>query len=488
MTTTLVTKRYKIRIRVQLLMSLFLMATQGSFAQTSAWYNFNGVASLEIKYINNTRANTCKVYSYKMFPEEYIDIKDTLSSGSGTKTYKIPVSWPQKVTVSLPGIVLPILLVPGAHLVCVVDLSDIKNVRFETADSLSIINEYLMKKEFQGSASFKNKRSAAFQSAKDLTAYSVIMNELYKKEMQFFIQNKDKLPAWFQTYEYWDIRYGDAISRLNIVGSMELSNKKAEPISVKYYSFLDSLPINNESAKNIEPYYLFLYELFNKRLKEEKFDKCKSTDFLPFHICQAEMELSRDVQDVYKAWFIQLVFVHYKKDVAKEYIKQNASIFADPIWLEKLQIYFRSKEKFLTKNMPAPNFALTDLKDSLTTLREQKGNVVVLSFWYAGCKPCIEEFPFENALAEKYKNQQVKIINVCVNTTEENWRRYSERFGLKTINLWANPQWEKTVIEKYALTEFPRYVLLDKNLNTVETNAERPSKGLENQVITLLNK
>ncbi len=305
--------------------------------------------------------------------------------------------------------------------------------------------------------------------------------------MLFFDQNKDKLPKWFQTHEYWNIRYADASARMNTVVSREISIQKAESIPPNYYSFLDALPVGNQSAKNNYKYYLFLYELFNKRLKEKKFAGCKSADRLPFHICQAEMELSGDVLDMYKAWAIQLVFNQYNRDVAKEYLKQNSNIFRDPVWLEKLQLSFKSKEKFLEKNKPAPNFVLTDLKDSLTSLKSMKGNVVVLSFWFAGCKPCIEEFPFENALAEKFRDQQVKIVNVCVNTTEENWRRYSERFGLKTINLWANPQWEKSVIEKYDLTVFPRYVLLDKNLNAVETSAERPSQGLENQIMTLLN-
>lgn len=480
-------KLYKIRYKVLILTCLFLATINSSFAQTSFWYDFSGTASLEINYTNNTKPNACKVSSYKMFPEEYTDIIDTLSSGSGKKTYKIPVSGPQSLTLTLPGIEVPILLIPGTSLACAVDFSDIKNVKFQTADSLSLINGYLLKKKFHSSASVINKNTDASQPADYLKSYSAKMNDLYQKEMLFFDQNKDKLPVWFQTYEYWNIRYADASARMNTVVSREISIQKAESVPPNYYSFLDALPVGNQSAKNNYKYYLFLYELFNKRLKEKKFAGCESADWLPFHVCQAKMELSGDVLDMYKAWAIQLVFNQYNRDVAKEYLKQNSNIFRDPVWLEKLQLSLKSKEKFLEKNKPAPNFVLTDLKDSLTSLKSMKGNVVVLSFWFAGCKPCIEEFPFENALAEKFRNQQVKIVNVCVNTTEENWRRYSERFGLKTINLWANSQWEKSVIEKYDLTVFPKYVLLDKNLNAVETNAERPSQGLENQIMTLLN-
>jgi peroxiredoxin len=153
-----------------------------------------------------------------------------------------------------------------------------------------------------------------------------------------------------------------------------------------------------------------------------------------------------------------------------------------------LRTYFRSKEIRAGKGKIPPNFALADLNDSLVSLKSLKGNIIVLSFWFAGCRPCIEEFPAENALAEKFKNQPVRIVSVCVNTSETQWKQWSKRFALKTINLWANSQWEKTIIEKYDLTVFPKYVLIDKDYLVVETNADRPTQGLEKQINSLLMK
>ncbi len=150
-------RKCRIRHKIQILISVFLTAMNTLFAQTSFWYDFSGTASLEINYTNNTRPNACKVSSYKMFPEEYTDIIDTLSSGSGKKTYKIPVSGPQSVTLTLQGIEVPILLIPGASLACAVDFSDIKNVKFQTTDSLSLINGYLLKRNFSARLPSKTK-------------------------------------------------------------------------------------------------------------------------------------------------------------------------------------------------------------------------------------------------------------------------------------------------------------------------------------------
>lgn len=466
---------------------LFLVIISNGYAQKKLWYDFNGTASLEINFTSGIKPTICKISTYKIFPVEYIDIGDTLSSGSGKRIYNVPVSWPQRVTVTVNGTGLLIVLTPGERLVCSIDLSDIKKVNFGSTGSLHLVNEYLIKKQFHAAQSFQDKRRAAFELAADLIEYGNRMDTLYMQELAFFNEHRKNLPEWFQTYEYWDIRYGDASSRMNSAVYPKFSGEHV-PVSSSFYNFLDSLPINNVGAKNVEPYYLFLYELFNKRLKDKDSSACALGSFLDYQICQASRELSTDNRDLFTAWYIQLIFNHYKRDVAKEYLEKHTNIFNSEIWAEKLKSYFRSKETFLARGKPAPNFVLSDERDSLISLRSMKDNVVLLSFWFVGCKGCVQEFPFENILAKKFKDKPVKIVNVCINSTEDNWRKASKRFGLKTINLWVNPQWEKSISEKYDLEVFPKYVLIDKNQNVAISNAERPSQGLDNQILELLNK
>jgi thiol-disulfide isomerase/thioredoxin len=479
-------KRQKLHIRAGAFTILFLAMISNGYAQKNLWYDFNGTARLEINYTNSTEPTICNISTYKMFPEEYIDIGDTLSPGSGKRIYNIPMSWPRKVTITTNGTSLPILVTPGEHLICNIDLSNIKNVNFGGTDSLALVNEYLVKKQFQTGQSFQDKRRTAFGLATNLTEYGNKMDTLHKQELAFFNKHKMNLPGWFQTYEYWDIAYGNASSRMNSAVYPKFSGESAS-VSSSFYNFLDSLPINNIAAKNVEPYYLFLYELFNKRLKNKDSSDCALDSFVDYQICQATRELSTDNRDLFTAWYIQLIYNHYKRDVAKEYLAKNTNIFSSEIWTEKLNSYFRSKEIFLAHGKPAPNFVLSDIQDSLISLRSMKDHIVLLSFWFVGCKGCVQEFPFENALAEKFKDKPVKIVNVCINSSEENWRRASERFGLKTINLWVNPQWEKSITEKYDLEVFPKYVLIDQNQNVAISNADRPSQGLENQITELLN-
>jgi len=459
-----------------------------SYAQNSYWYDFKGTATLEVNYTNNPGQNVWTVFTHNMFPDQEVRLRDTIPGGSGTRNYVFPVSYPQKVTLTTAGKELTLLLTPGSTLVCNLNFQDLTKTSFDAPDSLAAINEYLIKKDFSVSIPFKTRRSLAVQRSATLKEFSTRMNTLYLEELQFFNKRKNTLPAWYQSYEYWENRYGDAAGRMNAVPQREFSKQVKESIPANYYNFLDSLALDNDAAKSSYSYYIFLYELFNKRMKDHDLATGTKSAFLDYQIGQANKALSGDASDLFKAFIIQLVHNHYKKDVARNYIKNNDSIFTKTVWRDELIAYFKSKETVAGKGKLPPNFALADVKDSLTELRSLKGNVIVLSFWFAGCKPCIEEFPAENSLTEKFRDKPVRIVSVCVNTSEAMWKTWSERYGLKTINLWANSAWEQTIVEKYDLTVFPKYVLIDKDYKIVETDADRPSQGLEKQINSLLEK
>lgn len=462
-----------------------LQAPTPLFAQSANWYSFKGTANLIINH-ENSPGKTWFIRTIKMVPDQETRLSDTIPSGSGSKTYVLPVSLPQKVTLATSGKTLTLLLTPGSTLICHLDFTDLTMARFHGTDSLGVINEYLIKKNFSASMPFGARRASALHTAANLQELSVQMDALYLEELQFFNKNIGRLPKWYQQHEYWDIRYADATDRMNAVIMREHSQNVKERVPVHYYRFLDSLNINNPAAKSCASYYYFLYEAFNKRMNANDLANGTKSSFIDYHINQAGRELSSEVSDLFKAFIVQLTFNHYKREVATEYLKIHGDIFSEDIWKAELEAYFKSKVVRAAKGKIPPNFVLADTKDSLTWLRSLKGNVIVLSFWFAGCKPCIEEFPAENALAEKFRNKPVRIVSVCLNTSKEVWKTWSERFGLKTINLWANTEWEKTIIEKYDLNVFPRYVLINRDYEIAEMNADKPSQGLEAQINSLL--
>ncbi len=53
-----------------------------------------------------------------------------------------------------------------------------------------------------------------------------------------------------------------------------------------------------------------------------------------------------------------------------------------------------------------PDFELTDINGNVIRSTDLKGNILVFSFWFSVCKPCLNEMQGLNAFAEKYKERK----------------------------------------------------------------------------------
>jgi thiol-disulfide isomerase/thioredoxin len=69
----------------------------------------------------------------------------------------------------------------------------------------------------------------------------------------------------------------------------------------------------------------------------------------------------------------------------------------------------------LKQEYEAPYFYLKNEQNESVSLKNVAGNIVYITFWFTGCKPCIKEIPDENHLVEVFKNEKVKIVSICLN-------------------------------------------------------------------------
>ncbi|GAA4443388.1 hypothetical protein GCM10023091_31860 [Ravibacter arvi] len=58
------------------------------------------------------------------------------------------------------------------------------------------------------------------------------------------------------------------------------------------------------------------------------------------------------------------------------------------------------------------------------------------------------------------------------------WNAASKKYNHKTINLYSNPSWTKTLRQNYIVSAYPHYVLIDLDGNIIENFTERPSQNI----------
>lgn len=115
----------------------------------------------------------------------------------------------------------------------------------------------------------------------------------------------------------------------------------------------------------------------------------------------------------------------------------------------------------IVEGAEAPDFTLSDTNGNPRSLSVLRGKWLVLDFWGSWCGWCIKGFP---AMKEIYANHndQMEIIGIACNDTEQSWREAIEQHQLPWLQLF-NPsdlQPSKSPLYLYGVQGFPTKIIL----------------------------
>jgi thiol-disulfide isomerase/thioredoxin len=109
----------------------------------------------------------------------------------------------------------------------------------------------------------------------------------------------------------------------------------------------------------------------------------------------------------------------------------------------------------------APDIMGRDLSGNSLKLRDYRGRVVLLSFWFTGCGPCIAMIPKEKELVEKFKHEPFALLAVCADGDPELARKTVEDHGMGWSCLYDGEN--GLIARDYNVLSWPTFYLLDKN-------------------------
>lgn len=106
----------------------------------------------------------------------------------------------------------------------------------------------------------------------------------------------------------------------------------------------------------------------------------------------------------------------------------------------------------------APDFTLKTVDNrSQHSLKDFRGEVVLLDFWASWCPPCKKSLPELTRLQAQYEGMKVLTINI--DDKSENAADFIAKLNLKLITLYDR---EKTVVENYNIAGMPSALLIDR--------------------------
>jgi uncharacterized protein (TIGR03435 family) len=93
------------------------------------------------------------------------------------------------------------------------------------------------------------------------------------------------------------------------------------------------------------------------------------------------------------------------------------------------------------------------------SLKDLKGNVVVLEFWATWCVPCIPALNHFNELSEKFKGKPVRFISI----TDEDESKIAQFVKTQPIRTWIGFDPTRAAFDAYQANGIPHTVVVDRN-------------------------
>lgn len=344
------------------------------------------------------------------------------------------------------------------------------------------MNTYLREKEKAlQTTDFIFAKGSLISTSTNLKELKQNVDLLSKKELDFlgdYLQSAD-LPQWFVDFERSDIQYFGGVLKLISPGSRSSLMGLEETPPDDYYDFVDELKINNPEAALSVYYFEYLVKLSYYLHQTDSAQAIPSNERASYLFSQGlkffDRKLTPQLRDYLYAYQLsRAILGRYRLD----HQQINAAIEAiNDSTLARLikDIQHEKAQNSLLPGSPAPNFSIPK-GDSIFTLNQFKGKVVLLSFWATWCKPCIVEFPYENELVDQLKGQDFALISICMGTSEAASQKILDKNPLNTINLFASNTVRETLNADYNIYGLPHYVLIDKDGNIIENKTRRPSE------------
>ena len=499
------------KYRTKILLTLFSIFSficlgQNNSDSISLHINLNGHSTIELNFQNVTDSMILMTDFVTLLPSVYVDSDPLKFTGNGKLFLNLKIQMPVEVSYWVyfisPKLVkntsdtllynekhyTTCFLIPNDTLHITVDFSkkELLPECFKYSGKWSQLSDYYKNREITfHKTDFNRIKAVTANTAPDYGAFTTIIDSLTQMELNYFqnYYHSVFLSQWFIDYEESEISYLSYCMKLSQPSLMKRMRGIDKPMPKDYYNFLKEHPLNNQAAILSHNYYTFLDFYFSSFIMPYTDSTQKDTNFgskrLDGFITNSVKNYDENISDI-------LLALKLDQEISNWHVPIEVyTLYTNAIRSTDLKKYLERRyfDKYVLKEGDeAPDFFLKNENNESVTLKNFAGNIVYITFWFTGCKPCIKEIPEENHLVEVFKNEKVKFVSICMYSSEESWRECIEKYGIKSITLLTKGNWDKLLKEKYDVNAFPQHVLIDKHGKIIMNKWQKPSTDAEQEI------
>lgn len=318
----------------------------------------------------------------------------------------------------------------------------------------------------------------------ELNYYSLIEqhDNIYSEKLKEFDSNKNILPDTYMTWYKNLMLYTKVGSVLSSLALRKAMLNLEDSIPKGYLdSIVGDLPLENGNLLGSHRYNIFLHDYIIQSLypKTDTFILDSSVDYKMRTLKFVDSILSEPFKSIYIAGYLTASIDFDKTNFKKQYLD-----FISQKDLKESVVKFYTKKELLPKGKLIPKLILKTTDSVDCNVDNLKDSLILINFWASYCKPCIKKFPEENKLVNLYKNQPVKIVNICIETDFKQFKRLAEKHQLNTLNLFADKKTTEKLKDDFEINGLPHSILIDKNLRVIQNKITlNNSKKLINSVL-----
>ncbi len=405
----------------------------------------------------------------------YVKIQDSLVIAPNARdTIKLDLNFPDKIYISGRFFIYN---APGKTLTCHIKDYKSKNIKADFEGSLAEVNDYYL--AYQQFLEHYDNESRVYytisETIKDWNKFPAIGDSITSVRLNFLSQYKRPLPNWFKSHEHRRLLYKNGYRLLNALGAKEFHSDQKIKVNDNYHAFEKQLNKDYDMILN-DTYLMYMSDVFIRK------SKLKNNQ-TPIDVIN-KLYPQTDVGDVNLMFRLGRLYLRDKNDYDKVFPTVKFKKNERKAWLDSVVQLKLGKPRI---NDKPPAIKMADIQGRSVSLDDYMGKMVIVNFWAVWCMPCIEEFPSENKIYQKYRDRGLIVINICCDSEITDWKRISKRDNLQMVNLYSSKTDFIKINSQFNLGSLPRSILINREGKIVNNGFKRASDLSTADINELLN-